>query len=228
MSWASMGRFLFLFFLGDDHCFWQWASKKKSQATKIGGDGLWKSSGRVKVIWAERREVRLVMRLFSARKSLVKSCENTFGSTGLTRSTRDWQKLVRRCRAVPCLAWVTPFWTWFSCSSNTFWGNCWPKEAVWDWSRDGIGDYSICWEVTGDWSKTSSLQLTDVIYDNWQLATEAKYPHFNWLMLYMTRFQYSEKYHSGRVLKNLMLHGMSKIDIQPEFWNSQMLSFPKM
>ena len=25
-----------------------------------------------------------------------------------------------------------------------------------------------------------------------------------------------------------MLHGMSKIDFQPEFWNSQMLSFQKM
>ena len=25
---------------------------------------------------------------------------------------------------------------------------------------------------------------------------------------HMTRFQYSEKYHSGRVLKNLTLHGM--------------------
>ena len=44
----------------------------------------------------------------------------------------------------------------------------------------------------------------------------------------MTQFQYSEKYHSGRVLKNLTLHGMSKIDFQPEFWNFQMLSFPKM
>ena len=44
----------------------------------------------------------------------------------------------------------------------------------------------------------------------------------------MTRFQYSEKYHSGRVIKNLTLHGMSKIDFQPEFWNSQMLSFLKM
>ena len=33
---------------------------------------------------------------------------------------------------------------------------------------------------------------------------------------------------SGGVPKNLTLHGMSKIDFQPEFWNSQMLSFPKM
>ena len=48
------------------------------------------------------------------------------------------------------------------------------------------------------------------------------------LRSYTTRFQYSEKYHSGRVIKNLTLHGMSKIDFQPEFWNSQMLSFPKM
>ena len=30
------------------------------------------------------------------------------------------------------------------------------------------------------------------------------------------------------VPKILTLHGMSKIDFQPEFWNSQMLSFPKM
>ena len=44
----------------------------------------------------------------------------------------------------------------------------------------------------------------------------------------MTRFQYSEKYHSGRVLKNLTLHGMSKIDFKPDFWNRQMLSFPNM
>ena len=33
---------------------------------------------------------------------------------------------------------------------------------------------------------------------------------------------------SGGVPKNLTLHGMSKIDFQPEFWNSLMLSFPKM
>jgi hypothetical protein len=33
---------------------------------------------------------------------------------------------------------------------------------------------------------------------------------------------------SGGVTKNLTLHGMSKIYFQPEFWNSQMLSFPKM
>ena len=44
----------------------------------------------------------------------------------------------------------------------------------------------------------------------------------------MTRFQYSEKYHSGCVLINLTLHGMSKIEFQPEFWNSQMLSFLMM
>ena len=44
----------------------------------------------------------------------------------------------------------------------------------------------------------------------------------------MTRFQYSEKYHSGRVLKNLTLHGMLKIDFQPDFWDRQMLSFPNM
>ena len=33
---------------------------------------------------------------------------------------------------------------------------------------------------------------------------------------------------SGGVPKNLTFHGMSKIDFQPEFWNSQMLSFPNM
>ena len=33
---------------------------------------------------------------------------------------------------------------------------------------------------------------------------------------------------SGGVPKNLTFHGISKIDFQPEFWNSQMLSFPKM
>ena len=32
----------------------------------------------------------------------------------------------------------------------------------------------------------------------------------------------------GGVTKNLTFHGMLKIDFQPEFWNSQMLSFPKM
>ena len=30
------------------------------------------------------------------------------------------------------------------------------------------------------------------------------------------------------VTKNLTLHGMSKIEFQPEFWNSQMLSFLMM
>jgi hypothetical protein len=33
---------------------------------------------------------------------------------------------------------------------------------------------------------------------------------------------------SGGVPKNLTLHGMSKIEFQPEFWNPQMLSFSKM
>ena len=33
---------------------------------------------------------------------------------------------------------------------------------------------------------------------------------------------------SGGVPKNLTLHGMSKIEFQPEFWNSQMLSFLMM
>ena len=32
----------------------------------------------------------------------------------------------------------------------------------------------------------------------------------------------------GGVPKNLTLHGMSKIEFQPEFWNSQMLSFLMM
>ena len=33
---------------------------------------------------------------------------------------------------------------------------------------------------------------------------------------------------SGGVTKILTLHGMSKIDFQPEFWNAMMLSFLMM
>ena len=44
----------------------------------------------------------------------------------------------------------------------------------------------------------------------------------------MKRSQYRRKYHSGRVIKNLTLCRMSKIDFQPDFWNPQLLSFPNM
>ena len=49
--------------------------------------------------------------------------------------------------------------------------------------------------------------------------------NFHFCHFLRTRFQYSEKYHSGRVIKILTLHGMSKIDFQPDFWNALMLSF---
>ena len=44
----------------------------------------------------------------------------------------------------------------------------------------------------------------------------------------MTQCKMDVRILSGGVTKNLTLRGMSKIDFQPEFWNSQMLSFQKM
>ena len=44
----------------------------------------------------------------------------------------------------------------------------------------------------------------------------------------MTRNQVRVTSLSGCVPKILTLHGISKIDFQPEFWNPQMLSFPNM
>ena len=46
--------------------------------------------------------------------------------------------------------------------------------------------------------------------------------------MYMTRNQVRVTSLSHYVPKILKLHGMSKIDFQPDFWNSQMLSFPNM
>ena len=48
------------------------------------------------------------------------------------------------------------------------------------------------------------------------------------IILLMTRNQVSVTRVSHCVPKILTLHGMSKIDFQPDFWNSQMLSFPNM
>ena len=45
---------------------------------------------------------------------------------------------------------------------------------------------------------------------------------------YKTRNQVRVTSLSHCVTKILTLHGMSKIDFQPDFWNSQMLSFPNM
>ena len=44
----------------------------------------------------------------------------------------------------------------------------------------------------------------------------------------MTQCKMEVRILSGGVTKILTLHGMSKIDFQPEFWNSQMLSFLMM
>ena len=44
----------------------------------------------------------------------------------------------------------------------------------------------------------------------------------------MTQCKMEVRLLSGGVPKNLTLHGMSKIDFQPEFWNAVMLSFLMM